>query len=69
MALSFKPTAWEAESQVVKATIQRTNTGFAWEIYSKADKAVITSGEASSLSAARKSCQSADATIEQAENW
>jgi len=67
--LSFKPSAWEAESKVVKATIQRTIEGFAWEIFSKVDSAVITSGEAPSLSKARQACQSADATIAQAKKW
>jgi len=28
--LSFKPSAWEAESKVVKASVQRTATGFEW---------------------------------------
>ena len=69
MPLSFKPSAWEAESKVVKASIHRTATGFEWEIFSKVDKAVVTSGVAPSLSKARQACQSADATIEQAEQW
>ena len=69
MPLSFKPSAWEAESKVVTATIQRTATGFAWKIFSKADSAVVTSGEAATLAEARRGCQMADATIEQAERW
>ena len=69
MPVSFKPSAWEAESKVVKASIQRTDVGFEWEIFSKIDGNVVTSGIAPSLSKARQACQSADATIEQAENW
>ena len=69
MPLSFRPSAWEAESKVVKASIQRTATGFEWEVFSKVDKTVVTSGLAPSLSKARQACQSADATIEEAESW
>jgi len=69
MSLSFKPSAWEAESKMVKASIQRSDAGFEWEIFSKVDDAVVTSGIAPSLSKARRSCQTADATIEHAENW
>ncbi len=69
MALNFKPTTWQAESDFITATITRSDgiDPFAWEIYSKVDNAVITSGTASSLSKARQSCKNADATIEQAE--
>jgi predicted HNH restriction endonuclease len=71
MTLNFKPTTWQAESDFITATITRSGRAdaFAWEIYSKIDNAVITSGTASSLSKARQRCKSANATIEQAEAW
>lgn len=69
MPLSFKPSVWEAESKFVIATIRRTAVGFDWEIYSKVEGAVITSGQSPSLSSARKSCQMADTTITDAESW
>ena len=69
MPLSFKPSAWDAESKVVKASIERTAAGFKWEIFSKVERQVITSGTAASLSKAREACQMADRTVEDAESW
>jgi hypothetical protein len=65
MTLSFKPKSWEAENSFVIAKITKTYTDapFLWEIYSKADEAVISGGYCSTFGQAMDRCRGSAITV------
>jgi hypothetical protein len=65
--LSWKPTQWQAEDGFIVGTISRVADGFAWEVFSKIDGVVVTSGECDSLARARGRCAGAAGIIRDGE--